>query len=196
MVTPGTIAVVVGPSGAGKDSIIDYVRARLKGDSRFSFVRRYITRPQNAGGEDHAAVDHAGFSQLAAAGQLALHWQAHGLFYGIPAATLDDLGKGKTLIANGSRSAIPVFREVYGDRLRIVHVTAPKEVLAARLAARGRESEDSVLQRLERSVESHELADVDLVVVNDGALSEAGERLLAYLKGLDCEPPQLAPSTT
>ena len=180
----GTIVVVVGPSGAGKDTLIDYVRADLKSDGRFVFVKRFITRPKNAGGEDHAAVDHAGFSQLAASGQLALHWQAHGLFYGIPSSTLDQLGRGKTLIVNGSRSAMPVFREVYGESLRIVHITAPKATLAARLAARGRESEDSVLQRLERSVDSDDHERADLTIVNDGDPSEAGLLFANYLRTL------------
>lgn len=182
MAASGTIVVVVGPSGAGKDTIIDYARACLKGDGNFSFVRRYITRSQNAGGEDHAAVDHARFSDLAADGQLALHWQAHGLFYGIPSSTLELISQGKVLIANGSRSAIPLFREVYGDGLRIVNVTAPKDVLAARLSARGRETAESVLQRLERSIDGTDHEQSDLVIINDGPVSEAGDQFVDFLR--------------
>ncbi|MCD2173478.1 phosphonate metabolism protein/1,5-bisphosphokinase (PRPP-forming) PhnN [Rhizobium sp. C4] len=177
----GTIFVVVGPSGAGKDSVIDYARRQLAGEKIYRFVKRYITRPKEAGGEDHQPVDHAAFSELAAAGKLALHWQAHGLFYGIPSETLDDLEAGRILIANGSRAALPAFRDVYGDRLKVVLVTAPKEALAARLAARGRESAESILQRLERSGELGDETIADLVIVNDKELSEAGDRFTDYV---------------
>lgn len=180
--TKGTIFVVVGPSGAGKDSVIDHARRQLAGDKTYSFVKRYITRPREAGGEDHQPVDHAAFSELAAAGKLALHWQAHGLFYGIPAQTLADLEAGRVLIANGSRAALPAFREVYGDALKVVLVTAPKTVLAERLATRGRETADSILQRLERSGELGDETIADLVIVNDKELAEAGNLFTGYVR--------------
>ncbi|MET3614914.1 phosphonate metabolism protein PhnN/1,5-bisphosphokinase (PRPP-forming) [Rhizobium aquaticum] len=178
----GTIFVVVGPSGAGKDSVIDHARRQLAGDKTYRIVKRYITRPKEAGGEDHQPVDHAAFSELAAAGRLALHWQAHGLFYGIPAETLDDLQAGRILIANGSRAALPAFREVYGDALKVVLVTAPQTVLAERLAARGREAADSILQRLERSGELGDETIADFVIVNDKELAAAGDLFAGYVR--------------
>lgn len=178
----GTIFVVVGPSGAGKDSVIDYARRQLAGDGTYRFVKRFITRPKEAGGEDHQPVDHAAFSDLAAAGKLALHWQAHGLFYGIPAETLDDVEAGRILIANGSRAALPAFRDVYGDALKVVLVTAPKDVLAERLAARGRETAESILQRLERSGELGDETIADLVIVNDKDLDIAGDLFTGYVR--------------
>lgn len=180
--TKGTIFVVVGPSGAGKDSVIDHARRQLAGDKTFCFVKRFITRPKEAGGEDHQPVDHAAFSELAAAGKLALHWQAHGLFYGIPSETLDDLTEGRVLIANGSRAALPAFRDVYGDALKVVLVTAPKTVLAERLASRGRESAQSILQRLERSGELGDEAIADLAIVNDKSIEEAGDLFTGYVR--------------
>ena len=178
----GTIFVVVGPSGAGKDSVIDYARRQLAGDSNYRFVKRFITRPKEAGGEEHQPVDHAAFSDLAAAGKLALHWQAHGLFYGIPAETLDDVEAGRILIANGSRAALPAFRDVYGDALKVVLVTAPKDVLAERLAARGRETAESILQRLERSGELGDETIADLVIINDKDLDIAGDLFTGYVR--------------
>lgn len=178
----GKIFVVVGPSGAGKDSVIDHARRQLAGDTAYRFVKRFITRPKEAGGEDHQPVDHAAFSDLAAAGKLALHWQAHGLFYGIPAETLYDLAAGRVLIANGSRAALPAFRDVYGDALKVVLVTAPKAVLAERLASRGRETAESILQRLERSGELADDTIADLVIVNDKSLDAAGDLFTGYVR--------------
>jgi ribose 1,5-bisphosphokinase len=184
MAAHGAIVAVVGPSGAGKDSVIDHARRQFAGDQRFRFARRYITRPEDGVNEDHRAVDHAAFSELAASGRLALHWQAHGLFYGIPADTLTELEAGRIVIVNGSRAALPAFRDVYGDALRIVHVTAPKAVLAERLAARGRETAESVFKRLERSGDADDLAAADLTIVNDRALADAGDQFSAYLRAL------------
>jgi len=177
----GTIFVVVGPSGAGKDSVIDHARRQLAGDRTYVFVKRFITRPKGAGGEEHQPVDHAAFSELAAAGKLALHWQAHGLFYGIPSETLDDLDAGKVLVVNGSRAALPAFRDVYGDRVKVVLVTAPLALLAERLAARGRESADVILTRLERSGELSNESIADLVIVNDRSIEEAGDRFTGFM---------------
>ena len=85
----GTMIVVVGPSGAGKDTLIDYARDRLSHNSDISFVRRVITRPATAGGEDHLAVTEAEFELMRQQQAFAVSWGAHGLFYGIPTDTLE-----------------------------------------------------------------------------------------------------------
>ena len=85
----GTLFLVVGPSGAGKDTLLDAARARLAGDSRFFFPARTITRPTDAGNEAHNAVTDAEFSPLSAAGGFLLEWKAHNLSYGIPIAAAE-----------------------------------------------------------------------------------------------------------
>jgi ribose 1,5-bisphosphokinase len=177
----GIIAVIVGPSGAGKDSLMDFAREHLSSDAGFHFVRRVITRPENAGGEAHLAVQEAEFSRLAESGVFALHWQAHGLSYGVPKTTFEALEARKVLVVNGSRSALPAFREAYGERLRVVLVTAPRAVLTERLIARGREDATSIRKRLERDTGPEDFM-VDVTIVNDGALDEAGDRLLTCLR--------------
>ena len=85
-VRPGERVALVGPSGAGKDTLMDGARRALAQGGRFGFARRLITRPADAGGEDHEAIDEAGFAALSAAGGLLVSWQAHGLHYGLRAA--------------------------------------------------------------------------------------------------------------
>ncbi len=165
------LVLVVGPSGAGKDTLLDAAKQALAGDTRFHFVRRVITRPAEAGGEAHESVTEAEFS----ARDFALQWRAHGLRYGIPS---DAIEAGPVVVANVSRMVIEDAARRFATR--VVEVTAPQEVLAARLAARGRESAADVAARLVRSV----LLPDDVVaetVMNDGSIAEGAARFIAAL---------------
>ena len=177
----GTMIVVVGPSGAGKDSLIDFARRRLMNDVHIGFVRRFITRDADAGSEDHHAVTSAQFEAMRAAGGFAIHWGAHDLHYGIPADTRDQLAGGRTLIANGSRAALPEFRKAYPNLL-VVTVTADPEIIAQRLKARGREDEAAITKRLARSKEQSWPIDCQHVAIdNSGTLETAGSALVALI---------------
>ncbi|WP_426441408.1 hypothetical protein [Bradyrhizobium genosp. P] len=102
----GHLVLVVGPSGAGKDTLIDFARAQLGSDANFHFASRIITKPPSIG-EDHEPVDINEFQRRASADAFALHWESHGLFYGIPAAVEDQLDRGIAVVANGSRGSCP-----------------------------------------------------------------------------------------
>ena len=179
-VAAGTMVVVVGPSGAGKDSVMSYAARQFAEEARVRFVRRVITRPADAGGEAHEAIDAEGFRERAAKGGFAVSWEAHGLSYGIPRKTLDALATGVTLVANGSRSALPAFADAY-TRLKVVVITARPDILAARLAARGRESAEGIAKRLDRAVPEIVVAADTVVIDNSGALEEAGEAFVSLL---------------
>jgi ribose 1,5-bisphosphokinase len=178
--TAGTMVVVVGPSGAGKDSVMSYAARHFTDETRVRFVRRVITRPADAGGEAHEAVDVNGFREREAAGGFAVSWEAHGLRYGIPRETLDQLAHGVTLVANGSRSALPAFAAAYAD-LKVVLITARPDILATRLAARGRESAEAIAGRLDRAVPEIVIGADTVVIDNSGALEEAGEAFVSLL---------------
>jgi phosphonate metabolism protein PhnN/1,5-bisphosphokinase (PRPP-forming) len=168
------LVLVVGPSGAGKDTLLAAAREALAGGQRFRFVRRAITRPAEAGGEDHEALTEAVF----AARKFALQWRAHGLSYGIPSDIADDLARGFTVVANVSRSVIAEAAARFP--VRVIVVTAPPHILAARLAARGRESGAAVATRLARTVAVPE--DVAVTTVsNDGTLAAGVAQFMAAL---------------
>jgi ribose 1,5-bisphosphokinase len=166
------LVLVVGPSGAGKDTLLAAARKALRQDARFHFAQRVITRPMDASGEDHEAITEQEF----AARDFALQWQAHGLRYGIPAEVV---GNREVVVANVSRTVVGEAAERFS--VRVIEVTAPPEVLAIRLAARGRENEADVEARLARAATppNHVPAET---VINDGSLSDGVARFLAALR--------------
>jgi thymidine phosphorylase len=169
---PGILFFVVGPSGAGKDTLLDGARRLMAGDDRFVFARRTITRPADAGGEEHDAITLAEFEKLESEGGFLVSWRAHGLAYGLPSALKDELARGRHVIANGSRAVIGDLAKRV-PRLVVIRVTAPVEILARRLAGRGRETEADIAARLARA-ELSIAADVDVVDVNNDDTTETG----------------------
>ncbi len=170
----GILILVVGPSGAGKDTLLDAARAALASDPRIRFVRRAITRPAQAGGEAHEPVTEAEFHRR----DFALHWAAHGLLYGIPADIADDLARGVVVVANVSRGVIRQAAAAFPTR--VIEITAPPEILARRLAARGRETAADIAARLSRSAALP--AGIDSETVWNDTTTEAGiARFLAAL---------------
>lgn len=168
----GRLILVVGPSGAGKDTLIAAAAAALEANPLFQFPKRDITRASDAGGEDHVAVSGAEFAARRDAGSYALHWDAHGLSYGIPASIDVAIAAGAVVVVNTSRTIIDAARARYPN-LRVIFVTAPLDVLAHRIAARGRESADDVATRLARAGISAPSGSDVVEVCNDGSLDEA-----------------------
>lgn len=169
------IFTVVGPSGAGKDTLI---RGALSARPDLRLVRRVITRPTEAGGEDFEGVSPAIFAARQANGDFALSWEAHGLSYGIPKGQVTGPGD---VIFNGSRAALPQAAQVFPD-LRVILVTAPEIVLAARLAARGRETTGDIRARLSRASFEMPTGIPFQTVINDASPEVGTERLLAMLQ--------------
>lgn len=146
-ISRGTLHLVVGPSGAGKDTLIDAARTARPD---LYIPRRVITRPAVAGGEQHFAATPHEFAAQAEGGAFALSWAAHGLRYGIPVDIEAQLATGRPVLINVSRSVVDEARWRFAP-LRVIVITAPIEVLAARLAGRGRETADDIAKRLARA---------------------------------------------
>ncbi|MGG7566440.1 phosphonate metabolism protein/1,5-bisphosphokinase (PRPP-forming) PhnN [Rhodovulum sp. DZ06] len=173
----GVLHLVAGPSGSGKDSLMEAARAARPD---ILFPRRTITREADAGGEDHIPATRAEFEAAEAAGRFALSWRAHGLAYGIPLGIEAALSAGRHVCVNVSRAAIPEARARFAP-IRALIVTAPADVLARRLAARGREPEEEVARRLARAAYAVPDAPELAMIANDSTLEEGAARFLAAL---------------
>lgn len=176
----GTFVAVVGASGVGKDSLIGFARQRLQASGRVVFVRRVVTRSADSNSEDHDSMDEATFVQAEAMGQFALSWAAHGLRYGLPSTLEADLAACRVVVANLSRAVIGQLMQRYPDAL-VVSVTADRDVLARRLAGRGRETADSIQRRLDRSV-GDSLPASTIEIDNSGPLELAGMQFVRLLE--------------
>jgi ribose 1,5-bisphosphokinase len=179
MIGPGCLVLVVGPSGAGKDTLIDLARAGLRDDASVAFPRRVVTRA--ASDEPHDTMDEDAFENAARAGGFALTWNAHDLRYGIPSSIDADIRAGRTVVCNVSRAIVATARERYAH-VQVVLVTASADILAARLAARARGSDGDLARRLARSDAFAGLA-ADCVIANVGAPDAAAAALIAAIAG-------------
>lgn len=178
----GCFVAVVGPSGSGKDTLLNWLRPRLVAMDRIMFVRRAVTRDADGLTEDHDVLDREAFAARERAGHYAVCWEAHGLRYGIPAGVLHHVKGGGIAIGNGSRRALGDIERVFGNLL-VVSLSVDRHVLAERLAGRGRETTDEIEKRLARSDER--LPDLRQIVEldNSGQIETAGRQFLALLQG-------------
>lgn len=184
MSTTAKLLYFMGPSGAGKDSLLDWLRQHLPAGLPLQWARRTISRPAAPGGEAHESTTPNAHAALRAADAFALHWEANGLAYGVRHAELAPLAQGRWLLVNGSRAYLPEALARY-PALVAVHITASPEVLRHRLQSRGRENADEVEQRVQRALRF--LAPpgtAGIEVRNDTSLDAAGRQLLQALERL------------
>ena len=175
----GNFFFVVGPSGAGKDSLLSGVQPLLP-PGQFIFARRVITREAVAHTEDHDSCSETEFLAREQKGDFLITWQAHGLMYGLPASLLDAIASGIHVIANGSRNMIEhLQRQV--PSLKVIEVNAPLDVLRARLSARSRESPEEIERRLQRASLALPSGVPSVRVMNDLSLDIGVSRLKAAL---------------
>lgn len=175
----GRLYYVMGPSGAGKDSVLNWVREHGASHGVLC-AHRYITRPADAGGENHVALSEEEFQSREKRGLFALTWQAHGLHYGIGNEVAHWIARGADVLVNGSRGAFDTACERF-PTLHPVLITADSQFIAKRLMARGRESEADIEKRIAK-MDAYPIPAGAMVIRNDGSLAEAGSALLRAIR--------------
>ena len=177
---PGRLILVVGPSGAGKDTLLALAKAACADQSSIVFPRRIITREASAS-EENEAVSAGTFQEALRRGEYAMHWEAHGHCYALPRAINDEICAGHAVVANVSRTVIGAMRRAYADVV-VVSITAPPNVLAERLAMRGRSTDGRLESRLGRVVEDASAAP-DVTIVNTSSAEYHARQLVRVIKG-------------
>jgi ribose 1,5-bisphosphokinase len=177
---PGRLVLVVGPSGAGKDTLLKGARAACAYDPAVVFARRVVTRSKS-NAEDHDTLDAAAFTRAASEGAYALWWNAHGNSYGIPSSIDRDIRAGRTVVCNVSRTIVDTARQRYAF-VTVVEITAPEQVLQSRLQTRQRTSDGSVAERIERSAAVARLYSPDIIIRNVGRPDGGIRRLIRAIR--------------
>lgn len=192
---------IVGPSGAGKDTIMNAVHEVLKNNPEFLFVRRIITRKaginsfndhdetsQNIGNEDNIGVSLEKFFELSQKASFSLQWFAHGIHYGLPMGIVDEVHKGKIVIANVSRAKLGHAKELFG-KVYVIEINAPIEILKERLLGRKREKITDIEERLKRANIPIQLPEGSkyCYIDNSGNVKSAVDKMLSILQSLSSE---------
>jgi ribose 1,5-bisphosphokinase len=177
---PGRLVLVVGPSGAGKDTLLGLARAACAEDGDVVFPRRVVTREASPF-EDNEQVSLSAFGQAIGRGDFAVHWEAHGHCYALPRAIDDDIRAGRTVVANVSRTVVDAIRRAYLDVV-VVSITAPPEILAERVATRARSSDGLVADRLNRAIGGVAAA-ADVTIINVGSVDHHARELVRIVRG-------------
>ena len=176
----GRLIYLIGPSGSGKDSLLDAARERLTARGVY-IARRVITRSAEAVGEEAEAVSVAELERLEASGAFAMSWRANGLAYGIPIQVDQWLDEGIDVVVNGSRGYLPQARLRYPDLLAVLLSVSP-EVLRQRLLARKRETLEQIEQRLARNSRFESAGNERHLLDNSGDLELTVQGLLKILQ--------------
>ena len=154
----GRLIAFVGPSGVGKDTVMAHLINTVEGLHR---AQRVITRPSEPQGENHIPASVNQFKAARDVGEYALHWEAHGLYYGVPHTSLTKLDEGSDVLINLSRQILREAAKKYSSFI-VIHLTAPRDVLARRLKHRDRESDEHIMARLDRK---SDIIDPDLKTI-------------------------------
>ena len=177
---PGTLFLVIGNSGSGKDSII-YGAAKKYPQNlkKVHIVKRYITRPPSEM-EDNYSITPNEFKEMERQGKFALKWHIYHLDYGVPIEIDEWLKSGHPVLVNVSRTIVPEVREKY-DNIKIVFIEVPFEITLQRVKDRGRETGDLLNERIERARTYQNFPSADFIVDNSGDLDDTIDQFLNYI---------------
>jgi ribose 1,5-bisphosphokinase len=171
---------VIGASGAGKDTLMNYARIRINGSKQVIFAHRYITRPAFTGNENHIYLNTEEFKARINADLFAMHWESHGQHYGIGSEINNWIQKGFKVIVNGSRQYLTVAKQLFPD-MTVILIDANLENISLRLASRGRENAVEIKKRIARTLEIDTDLQNYILIQNDGAIEDAGDELIRVI---------------
>ena len=173
---------VIGASGVGKDTLINYARNKLTdSNEKIVFLHRYITRPANAGGENHVALSEAEFELRRQNGFFIMSWDSHGYRYGIGKEAQIFLENGFSVVVNGSREYAEIATNSFPELVPVL-ITVNEDELAERLYGRNRETPEEIKKRLIRAKQYNQLKLPNLQMIDNSDWNDkAGNELIEIL---------------
>jgi guanylate kinase len=171
------LTVLSGPSGVGKDAVVEAVR-RLHPEVWVSVS--VTTRPPRlyeTDGVEYHFVDRAEFASLVEAGALLEHAEYAGNLYGTPRAPVErQLAGGKPALLVIELQGMRQVRKVMPEAQFVFLAPPSWEELVRRLVGRGTEPNEVVRQRLDQArIELASEAEFDVRIVNDSVERAADE---------------------
>jgi len=180
---PGALLVIVsGPSGVGKDSVIEEIR-RVPRDPDYHYVVTCTTRPRRSyevDGVHYHFLDEAEFRRLRDEGELLEANEVHGNWYGTPRSDVRDaLGQGHDVILKIDVQGAAVVKQKVPQALLIFLVPPSLEDLFGRLQSRATETADELdIRQRNAALELARQSDFDHVVVNEtGQIERTARRI-------------------
>ncbi len=176
----GLLIILSSPSGAGKSTLARRLRD-WDGDIRFSVsATTRTTRPNEVDGRDYHFIDEAAFKQMVHDRQMLEHAHVFGNFYGSPLAPVTEaIEAGHDVLFDIDwQGAQQIQKSPLATNVLSVFLLPPSiGELRRRLEARGQDSEDVVVKRMNRSWDEISHWDgYDYVLINDD-LDATEERL-------------------
>ena len=182
----GTLILFSGPSGVGKDTVLEVVLNKNKDlQKSISLTTREI-RDNEIDGKDYYFISREAFDDMIKNNEV-LEFAKYGKnFYGTPKAPIDKwLSEGKTIILKIEVQGAKKIKELYPDAVGIFIMPPSMDELEKRLRFRGTESEDDLQRRLDiANSEIEKSVDYDYLVVND-EIDLASDNVLNIVKALD-----------
>lgn len=165
----GCLFMLVGPAGAGKNTVMKAVLELLPDVRQFPTVTTRSKRTGEREGREHFFVSHERFAQMDANGELLERANVHGEMYGMPRRPLEEaLAAGEMLVADVDMLGASEARKAFPHNVILVFIAPPSlTVLAARMRERG-ESEGQIGKRLLRAPSEMAFApQCDYLIVNE-----------------------------
>jgi guanylate kinase len=181
---PPLLIVISGPSGVGKDTVIQHMKDR---SLHFHFVVTATTRPARENevhGKDYFFVSHDEFARMIEADELLEFAHVYNDYKGIPKFQVREaLESNLDVIMRLDVQGAATIRKLYPQALLIFLTTEDEDALINRLKNRQTETHDEISMRIAMARrEFNSLGDFDYVLVNrENQLDETVDIILAII---------------
>ena len=181
----GKLVLFSGPSGVGKDTVLEIVLAKDKSLQKSISCTTRSIRDNEVNGVDYYFISIPEFQKMIDNNEVLEYAYFGSNIYGTPKAPIDKwLSEGKTVILKIEVQGAANIKRLYPDSISIFILPPSMEELENRLRSRGTEDETDVKKRLEIAHNEIDMSkEYDYLVVND-SIEKTSEDVLNILHNL------------